>query len=65
MKLLEPQLPTINLFKVTRTRAWWPFARAIDAGRYIQAVMYHKTAKDFDRKREKEKFWLNYYKANM
>ncbi|XP_071649969.1 otoferlin [Temnothorax longispinosus] len=37
LKLLEPQLPTINLFKVSRTRAWWPFARTIDAGRYIQA----------------------------
>ncbi|XP_011877854.1 PREDICTED: otoferlin-like [Vollenhovia emeryi] len=37
LKLLEPQLPTVNLFKVTRTRAWWPFARSIDAGRYIQA----------------------------
>ncbi|XP_039312849.1 otoferlin [Solenopsis invicta] len=38
LKLLEPQLPTINLFKVTRTRAWWPFTRSIGAGRYIQAV---------------------------
>ncbi|XP_025075892.1 otoferlin-like [Pogonomyrmex barbatus] len=37
LKLLEPQLPTINLFKVTRTRAWWPFSRSVDAGRYIQA----------------------------
>ncbi|EFN60493.1 Fer-1-like protein 4 [Camponotus floridanus] len=37
MKLLEPQSPTINLFKVTRTRAWWPFARTIDSGKYIQA----------------------------
>ncbi|XP_024871101.1 otoferlin-like [Temnothorax curvispinosus] len=37
LKLLEPQLPTINLFKVSRTRAWWPFARTIDAGRCIQA----------------------------
>lgn len=46
LKLLEPQLPTINLFKVTRTRAWWPFARSIDAGRYIQAVKY-KTIKNF------------------
>lgn len=42
LKLLEPQIPTINLFKVTRTRGWWPFARSIDAGRYIQAVKYHK-----------------------
>ncbi|KAL6424890.1 hypothetical protein ACFW04_010045 [Cataglyphis niger] len=37
MKLLEPQLPTVNLFKVTRTKAWWPFARSIDSGKYIQA----------------------------
>ncbi|XP_072763326.1 LOW QUALITY PROTEIN: otoferlin, partial [Anoplolepis gracilipes] len=37
MKLLEPQLPTINLFKVSRTKAWWPFARSIDSEKYIQA----------------------------
>lgn len=42
LKLLEPQLPTINLFKVTRIRAWWPFARSIAAGKYIQAVKYQK-----------------------
>lgn len=40
LKLLEPQLPTVNLFKITRTRAWWPFARSINAGKYIQAVSY-------------------------
>ncbi|XP_012058513.1 PREDICTED: otoferlin-like [Atta cephalotes] len=37
LKLLEPQLPTINLFKVSRTKAWWPFMRDIDSGRYVQA----------------------------
>ncbi|XP_036143415.1 otoferlin [Monomorium pharaonis] len=37
LKLLEPQLPTINLFKVTRIRAWWPLIRGINAGRYVQA----------------------------
>ncbi|EZA54735.1 Otoferlin [Ooceraea biroi] len=37
LKLLEPQLPTVNLFKVTRTRAWWPFARRIATRKYIQA----------------------------
>ncbi|KAG5335930.1 OTOF protein, partial [Acromyrmex charruanus] len=37
LKLLEPQLPTINLFKVTRTKAWWPFMCGIDSDRYIQA----------------------------
>lgn len=54
LKLLEPQLPTINLFKVTRTRAWWPFARSIDAGKYIQAVKYPITTKDFA-----EMSWIN------
>ncbi|XP_070528249.1 otoferlin [Cardiocondyla obscurior] len=37
LKLLQPQLPTINLFKVTRTRAWWPFTRSVNADKYIQA----------------------------
>ncbi|XP_011064503.1 PREDICTED: otoferlin-like [Acromyrmex echinatior] len=37
LKLLEPQLPTINLFKVTHTKAWWPFMCGIDSDRYIQA----------------------------
>lgn len=40
LKLLESQLPTVNLFKVTRTRAWWPLARSVNAGKYIQAVSY-------------------------
>lgn len=38
LKLLNPNLPTINLFKVTRVKAWWPFKQSMNAGRYIQAV---------------------------
>lgn len=38
LKLLNPNLPTINLFKVTRVKAWWPFEQSVNAGQYIQAV---------------------------
>ncbi|XP_043799116.1 otoferlin-like [Apis laboriosa] len=37
LKLLNPNLPTINLFKVTRVKAWWPFEQSVNAGQYIQA----------------------------
>ncbi|EFN77733.1 Otoferlin [Harpegnathos saltator] len=37
LKLLDSQLPTVNLFKITRTKAWWPLARSVNAGKYIQA----------------------------
>ncbi|XP_076243958.1 fer-1-like protein 6 [Calliopsis andreniformis] len=37
LKLLKPSLPTIDLFKVTRTKAWWPFVRSVGAQDYVQA----------------------------
>ncbi|CAL7940390.1 unnamed protein product [Xylocopa violacea] len=37
LKLLDPSLPTIDLFKVTRIKAWWPFERSLNAGQCVQA----------------------------
>ncbi|XP_035743561.1 otoferlin-like [Vespa mandarinia] len=37
MKLLEPKLPTVNLFKVTRLKAWWPLVRRTETVNYVQA----------------------------
>lgn len=38
LKLLDPDLPTIDLFKMTRIKAWWPFALSVATGNYVQAV---------------------------
>ncbi|XP_046143744.1 otoferlin-like [Osmia bicornis bicornis] len=37
LKLLDPNLPTIDLFKMTRIKAWWPFALSVATGNYVQA----------------------------
>ncbi|KAF7392996.1 hypothetical protein HZH66_008829 [Vespula vulgaris] len=37
MKLLEPKLPTVNLFKATRLKAWWPLVRRTESVDYVQA----------------------------
>ncbi|CAK9828332.1 Fer-1-like protein 6 [Anthophora retusa] len=35
--LLDPTLPTIDLFKMTRIKAWWPFVRSVNAVQRVQA----------------------------
>ncbi|XP_078046839.1 otoferlin [Augochlora pura] len=37
MKLLDPKLPTMDLFKVTRIKAWWPFQKSVGTGEFVQA----------------------------
>ncbi|KAK9306192.1 hypothetical protein QLX08_003081 [Tetragonisca angustula] len=37
LSLLDPTLPTINMFKMARIKAWWPFECSVNAGRYVQA----------------------------
>ncbi|XP_076375559.1 otoferlin [Megalopta genalis] len=37
LKLLDPKLPTMDLFKVTRIKAWWPFQKSVATGEYVQA----------------------------
>ncbi|XP_015125981.1 otoferlin [Diachasma alloeum] len=37
LKVTDTKSPTVNLFKVMRTRAWWPFSCATSDGDYIQA----------------------------
>ncbi|XP_015435492.1 PREDICTED: otoferlin-like [Dufourea novaeangliae] len=37
LHLLDQKLPTMDLFKVTRIRAWWPFQRSVETGSYVQA----------------------------
>lgn len=38
LELLNPNLPTIDMFKVTRIKAWWPLERSMNAAQYVQAV---------------------------
>nr|XP_012151304.1 PREDICTED: otoferlin-like [Megachile rotundata] len=37
LSLLDPNLPTIDLFKATRIKAWWPFASGVATGNYVQS----------------------------
>ncbi|KAK2580950.1 hypothetical protein KPH14_006016 [Odynerus spinipes] len=37
MRLIDPNLPTVNLFKATYLKAWWPLARRNEKGAYVQA----------------------------
>ncbi|XP_076223010.1 otoferlin [Nomia melanderi] len=37
LRLLDLELPTIDLFKVSRIRAWWPFQRSVGTENYVQA----------------------------
>ncbi|XP_015525108.1 otoferlin [Neodiprion lecontei] len=36
LKLMEPDAPTINLFKAMRIKAWWPFVR-LENEKHVQA----------------------------
>ncbi|XP_043285592.1 otoferlin-like [Venturia canescens] len=38
LKVIHPKSPTVNLFKVMRTKAWWPFACVTSTGKEVQAV---------------------------
>ena len=42
LSLLDPTLPTIDMFKMARIKAWWPFECSVNAGRYVQAVRIAK-----------------------
>ncbi|XP_033208643.1 otoferlin-like [Belonocnema kinseyi] len=37
LKLMDPNSPTVNLFKIRRTKAWWPFTASASTGKYVQA----------------------------
>ncbi|XP_076648742.1 otoferlin [Halictus rubicundus] len=37
LRLLDPKLPAMDLFKMTRIRAWWPFQRSVGTGHFVQA----------------------------
>ncbi|XP_076634575.1 otoferlin [Colletes latitarsis] len=37
LKILDPSLPTTDLFKVMRIKAWWPFRQSIGTADYVQA----------------------------
>ncbi|XP_024943161.1 otoferlin [Cephus cinctus] len=37
LKIIEPNAPTINAFKVMRTKAWWPFIYSKNDGTSVQA----------------------------
>lgn len=37
LKLLDPSSPTINLFKIMKTKAWWPFRSTDETGKYVPA----------------------------
>ncbi|XP_043264956.1 otoferlin-like [Colletes gigas] len=37
LKILDPSLPTTDLFKVMRIKAWWPFRQSVGTADYVQA----------------------------
>ncbi|KAI4482752.1 hypothetical protein M0804_008605 [Polistes exclamans] len=37
MKILDSKLPTVNLFKISRLKAWWPLVRRTEDAKYVQA----------------------------
>ncbi|KAI4503696.1 hypothetical protein M0802_001099 [Mischocyttarus mexicanus] len=37
IKVLDSKLPTVNLFKISRIKAWWPFVRRTPDAKYVQA----------------------------
>ncbi|KAK0180464.1 hypothetical protein PV327_006103 [Microctonus hyperodae] len=39
LKVIHPNSPTINLFKVQNVRAWWPFSRSKSNGEHFQATV--------------------------
>lgn len=41
LSILEPQAPKINLFKIRRTKGWWPFQTFDEAlGQHTLRVRY-------------------------
>ena len=47
LKLMDPALPTVNLFKIRKIKAWWPFLSSMNTGKYVQAVRNDLIFKNF------------------